>query len=88
MISAFDFFANFFQKGVDICAQGRYNSTRDLRMWRNWQTRMVQVHMKAISWGFKSLHPHQAPPNRVVLFYLFSGAMKGFEGRVSENSPG
>ena len=28
-------------------------------MWRNWQTRMVQVHVKAISWGFKSLHPHQ-----------------------------
>lgn len=29
-----------------------------MRMWRNRQTRMVQVHVKAISWGFKSLHPH------------------------------
>ena len=24
------------------------------RLWRNWQTRMVQVHVKAISWRFKS----------------------------------
>ena len=80
--------AKNFEKSVDKLRSLSYNNPCHLRMWRNWQTRMVQVHMKAISWGFKSLHPHQAPPNRVVLFYLFSSAMKGFEGRVSENSPG
>src|SRR5436305_14980186 len=28
--------------------------------WRNWQTRMVQVHVPARVWGFKSLLRHQA----------------------------
>ena len=27
--------------------------------WRNWQTRMVQVHVLARVWGFKSLLRHQ-----------------------------
>ena len=30
-----------------------------VRIWRNWQTRMVQVHVKAISCRFKSCYPHQ-----------------------------
>src|SRR5262245_41381921 len=29
-------------------------------MWRNWQTRMVQVHVLAREWRFKSSHPHQS----------------------------
>ena len=29
-----------------------------MRIWRNWQTRMVQVHVRAISWRFKSSYPH------------------------------
>src|ERR1700747_1668984 len=28
--------------------------------WRNWQTRMVQVHVPARVWGFESLLRHQA----------------------------
>ncbi len=31
-----------------------------VRMWRNWQTRMVQVHVPARVWRFKSSHPHQS----------------------------
>lgn len=31
----------------------------DMQVWRNWQTRMVQVHMKAISCRFKSCYLHQ-----------------------------
>ena len=31
-----------------------------VRMWRNWQTRMVQVHVPARVWGFESLLRHQA----------------------------
>src|SRR3982750_452019 len=27
--------------------------------WRNWQTRMVQVHVPSREWRFKSSHPHQ-----------------------------
>ena len=55
-------------------------------MWRNWQTRMVQVHVKAISWGFKSLHPHQKEqyPFGCCSFFVFD---VGVEGRVLENSP-
>ena len=30
-----------------------------MRIWRNWQTRMVQVHMNASSCRFKSCYPHQ-----------------------------
>ena len=30
------------------------------QVWRNWQTRMVQVHVKAISCRFKSCYLHQA----------------------------
>ena len=44
------------------------------RMWRNWQTRMVQVHVKAISWGFKSLHPHQKASLKDEAFLCFSKA--------------
>ena len=29
-----------------------------MRAWRNWQTRMLQVHMGNSPWGFKSLRPH------------------------------
>ena len=43
---------------------------QNMRMWRNWQTRMVQVHVKAISWGFKSLHPHQISRSKDLLFVL------------------
>ena len=28
-------------------------------MWRNWQTRTVQVRILAREWRFKSSHPHQ-----------------------------
>ena len=41
-------------------------------MWRNWQTRTVQVRVNASSWGFESLHPHQRKKNgfgRSFFFY-------------------
>lgn len=46
-----------------------------MRPWRNWQTRMVQVHVKAISWRFKSSWPHQIRTSRLIetlgfLFYI------------------
>ncbi len=31
-----------------------------MRMWRNWQTRWVQVSVLAREWRFKSSHPHQS----------------------------
>ena len=34
-----------------------------LPSWRNWQTRMVQVHVPARVWGFESLRWHQAFPS-------------------------
>ena len=40
----------------------------NMRIWRNWQTRMVQVHVKAISCRFKSCYPHQ---NRNRFYPLF-----------------
>ena len=36
-----------------------FNFQFNKQVWRNWQTRMVQVHVKAISCRFKSCFPHQ-----------------------------
>jgi hypothetical protein len=35
-----------------------YGGLDPLPLWRNWQTRMVQVHVTARSWGFNSLQRH------------------------------
>ena len=42
--------------------------TRSLRMWRNWQTRKIQVLMVERSCRFKSCHPHQKT-NKAVTFW-------------------
>ena len=31
---------------------------QQMRIWRNWQTRMVQVHVRATSCRFDSCYPH------------------------------
>ena len=50
-----------------------YNSARrmcsdekNMRVWRNWQTRMIQVHIEAIRWRFKSSYPHQTVQIRTL----------------------
>src|SRR5215510_11851165 len=44
---------------VDGC-QMRSLAVPDFKpKWRNWQTRMVQVHVPATVWGFESLLRHQ-----------------------------
>ena len=51
-----------------------------MRIWRNWQTRMVQVHMNASSCRFKSCYPHhdwvtkKMSPN----FFQYSCGFAGF----------
>ena len=60
-------FPNFFEKWVDICGVQCYNrqafkrerNINGTQVWRNWQTRMVQVHMSASSCRFKSCYLHQ-----------------------------
>ena len=49
------------------------------RVWRNWQTRTVQVRMNASSWGFKSLRPHHLhlkSPFTGLFCYLFVVCIK------------
>lgn len=42
-----------------------------MRIWRNWQTRTVQVRVGAIRWRFESSYPHQLKQNTVgVLLFL------------------
>ena len=43
----------------------------NMRIWRNWQTRMVQVHVKAISCRFKSCYPHHEKLDFIGLFSFF-----------------
>src|SRR5689334_11220742 len=46
------------------CSSFLKQSSKDcashLPKWRNWQTRMVQVHVPARVWGFESLLRHQS----------------------------
>ena len=42
-----------------------------MRMWRNWQTRWIQVPVIAISCGFKSHHPHQKTENSAAVLRFF-----------------
>ena len=44
-----------------------------MQVWRNWQTRMVQVHVKAISCRFKSCYLHQTVEIR-TLYQLVKGS--------------
>nr|DAX99717.1 MAG TPA: hypothetical protein [Caudoviricetes sp.] len=37
-----------------------FNFQFNKQVWRNWQTRMVQVHVKAISCRFKSCYLHHS----------------------------
>ena len=43
------------------CCNGEFSfhSLSSLPKWRNWQTRVVQVHVLARVWGFESLLRHQ-----------------------------
>ena len=47
------------------------NSILCMRIWRNWQTRMVQVHVLARAWRFKSSYPHHAGAKFVLLRLIF-----------------
>ena len=47
-----------------------------MRIWRNWQTRMVQVHMNASSCRFKSCYPHQTESERNSRSDSFFGAFR------------
>ena len=42
-----------------------------MRSWRNWQTRMVQVHVEAIRWRFKSSWAHHYKPLYIKGLLLF-----------------
>jgi hypothetical protein len=45
-------------KGATCSVKDDWAST--MPKWRNWQTRVVQVHVLARVWGFESLLRHQA----------------------------
>ena len=57
-----------------------------MRVWRNWQTRTVQVRMEATPWGFKSLHPHHLPTRLLSGAFFFprrcSGDLNPARGRM------
>jgi hypothetical protein len=63
---------------------------RAMPKWRNWQTRMVQVHVPARVWGFESLLRHQQllPPCNQLVTGRFSAEGRHFGGPslISEKS--
>ena len=54
-----------------------------MREWRNWQTRMVQVHVKAISWGFKSPPSHHDGVTKKMSLHFFQYSC-GFAGFLEQ----
>ena len=60
------------------CTEKKLN----MRIWRNWQTRMVQVHVKAISCRFKSCYPHHKKPDFIGLFVILQTILQ-----LSDASP-
>ena len=51
-----------------------------LREWRNWQTRMIQVHVYVRTCRFKSCFPHQTKTlEKSRVFAIFGGPKTGFE---------
>ena len=64
----------------------RFLSNDSMRLWRNWQTRMVQVHVNASSWGFKSLQPHKSLDAKAFQgFFLRKTKVKDNERKVKDN---
>ena len=56
--------------------------------WRNWQTRMLEVHVSERTWGFKSPLAHNGEPQSPVAttpaFSIISTAVRtGTTGRCS-----
>src|SRR5580693_125374 len=57
---------------------GRPVTNHFLPSWRNWQTRMVQVHVPARVWGFESLRWHQGsllPRRSLPIDFFFDKSM-------------
>ena len=52
------------------------------RVWRNWQTRMVEGHVGATPWRFESSHPHFTPSSAgpLATLKLESVAWRGYHG--------
>ena len=42
-----------------------------VRVWRNWQTRKIQVLVGATSWRFKSFHPHNVLYHQMQYVFVF-----------------
>ena len=45
-----------------------FTGVHNVRSWRNWQTRTVQVRVVAISWRFESSRPHQLTMKELLNF--------------------
>ena len=55
-----------------ICGYVRTHSaapTHNSRVWRNWQTRWIQVPVTSRSYRFKSCYPHQIRNSRLIQSY-------------------
>ena len=57
--------------GIIITLSGRQRKTPPMRVWRNWQTRKIQVLMIARLWRFKSSNPHQNKEIGFIPIFLF-----------------
>ena len=62
------------------------------QMWRNWQTRWIQVPVRAISYGFESLHLHHKETiiliRKISVLWLFycknRGSLPFFIGFIAQ----
>src|SRR6476646_3734144 len=60
----------------DSCSFGGLRWKGGVPKWRNWQTRVVQVHVLARVWGFESLLRHQLSANFPIKPVCPNGQMR------------
>ena len=63
----------FLRRGIAFCPDVCYNYFRSVREWRNWQTRMIQVHVCSTHLQVQVLFPAQQPDSKESGFFRASG---------------
>ena len=75
---------------LDKARNQRYNTLCSVREWRNWQTRMIQVHVLVRACRFKSCFPHYSRsglPGRFFCLELSSQVQQLIEENHKRRSP-
>ena len=83
-------FRHTHSKFADVCGFNSATPTQSSRVWRNWQTRWIQVPVTSRSYRFKSCYPHQKAIGFSVAFSFLAAELAGLaaaRSRSGSDSP-